>query len=433
MAMKVFEVDFGEIGKEVSLRFDVDFVSFNKIDTKETYSFKDLFEIQSFSKIARLALLESLEDKDFYYSEIGHATKQGDVDPIKLNFEHRDELSENYFCKIEKGDIQKAEKNNILIAKVRPNLKKYIFVDEEHSNYFYTTAFINIKPKKLNKVLYYAIRRVFYDNLMAISRQGKSYPTINENDFTYLKFNKHLIDSLESDQDNIISKIEPIEKRIKEFKASIKQPQEVINKVFAREFGFDLEKFEEVKKIGNYYLDLASFGNNIDIRNSVKFHKEAGQFVIGNLKRIGQKKIKNYISEPIVLGKGISPTEYDENGDFYYISMANIKNWVFEAEDSKLVSTNYSNQNLNKTVTKGDVLIARSGEGTIGKVALVEDENVQGIFADFIMRIRLKNYNPLFAYYYFEQLIFNISLKSTKKGWVTIQISFLAKFKNFRL
>jgi restriction endonuclease S subunit len=265
-------------------------------------------------------------------------------------------------------------------------------------------------------VLYYAIRRVFYDNLMAISRQGKSYPTINENDFTYLKFNKHLIDSLESDQDNIISKIEPIEKRIKEFKASIKQPQEVINKVFAREFGFDLEKFEEVKKIGNYYLDLASFGNNIDIRNSVKFHKEAGQFVIGNLKRIGQKKIKNYISEPIVLGKGISPTEYDENGDFYYISMANIKNWVFEAEDSKLVSTNYSNQNLNKTVTKGDVLIARSGEGTIGKVALVEDENVQGIFADFIMRIRLKNYNPLFAYYYFRTTYFQYLIEINKKG-----------------
>ena len=96
--------------------------------------------------------------------------------------------------------------------------------------------------------------------------------------------------------------------------------------------------------------------------------------------------------------------------------MANIKNWVFEAEDSKLVSTNYSNQNLNKTVTKGDVLIARSGEGTIGKVALVEDENVQGIFADFIMRIRLKNYNPLFAYYYFRTTYFQYLIEINKKG-----------------
>ncbi len=39
--------------------------------------------------------------------------------------------------------------------------------------------------------------------------------------------------------------------------------------------------------------------------------------------------------------------------------------------------------------------------GTIGKVALIDDEDLQGIFADFTMRIRLASYRPLFAYYYF--------------------------------
>jgi len=116
------------------------------------------------------------------------------------------------------------------------------------------------------------------------------------------------------------------------------------------------------------------------------------------------------------LGKGISPKDYDENGDYFYISMANIKNWQFESEDSKLVSKEYSDQNLNKTVSKNDILIARSGEGTIGKVALIDDDDLQGIFADFTMRIRLQNYNPLFAYYYFRTEYFQYLVEVNKKG-----------------
>ena len=120
--------------------------------------------------------------------------------------------------------------------------------------------------------------------------------------------------------------------------------------------------------------------------------------------------------EPIVLGKSVSPSNYDDNGDYFYVSMANIKNWKFEGEDSKLISNEYSKENKNKTVAKNDILIARSGEGTIGKVALIDDEDLKGIFADFTMRIRLQNYNPLFAYYYFRTEYFQYLIEVNKKG-----------------
>jgi len=95
--------------------------------------------------------------------------------------------------------------------------------------------------------------------------------------------------------------------------------------------------------------------------------------------------------------------------------MANIKNWQFEKEDARSVSKEYSDHNKNKTVSKNDILIARSGEGTIGKVALIDD-NLKGIFSDFTMRIRLKNYNPLFAYYYFRTEYFQYLIEINKKG-----------------
>jgi len=237
---------------------------------------------------------------------------------------------------------------------------------------------------------------------------------LNISPFDFLKIKIPLISKPKQDQ--LVAQIEPIENKIKELKEQIEPQQKVINKVFAREFGFDLEKFEKLKKIKNYYLDLFAFGNNRDIRQSVKFHREAGIFIIEQLKKVTNKKIKHFIAEPIVLGTSVSPSNYDDNGDYFYVSMANIKNWKFESEDSKLVSKEYSDQSQNKTVSKDDILIARSGEGTIGKVALVDDEDLLGIFADFTMRIRLKNYNPLFAYYYFRTEYFQYLIEVNKKG-----------------
>ncbi|MFA5831284.1 MAG: hypothetical protein WC878_05640 [Candidatus Paceibacterota bacterium] len=415
MPFKHFTIDFAKLAKESSNRFDVDFSDFNSAEKTATYSFRDYFLIEN-SEGKNLATSLSESEDDFCYGEIGDVAKDGNVEPQKLNFSQRDEFVENYFKKIEKGDIQQAEENNILISKVRPNLRKFVFVNEEYKNYFFTTAFINIKPKKLHKIFYYCFRTIFYDDLMAISRQGKGYPTLKEDDLLNMRLNKKTIDKLEEKESELVAKIEPIEQKIKEIKVQIIPAQEVMNKVFAREFGFDLERFEELKKIKNYWLDLSAFANNKDIRQSVKFHREAGIFVIEQLQKNTNKKIKHFIAEPIVLGTSVSPSDYDENGDWFYVSMANIKNWKFEREDSKLVSPEYARQNQNKIVAKDDILVARSGEGTIGKVALIEDENLKGVFADFTMRIRLANYNPLFAYYYFRTEYFQYLVEVNKKG-----------------
>lgn len=412
MGLKTFSVNFQNISKEKTFRYDVDFSYFqNDFFIDNYYAFNDLFEIKKNNKVN----IENLND-DFLYSEIGNVSKDGEVKPVRVNFAERKEDEEKYYKKIEKGDIIQVEEQDILLSKVRPNLKKYILINEENVNYFYTSAFIHLKSKLSGTVFYYSLRTIFYDNLISISRQGKGYPTLNEDDFLNLKFDKAIIDKLIEKQNEIVAQIESIENTIKKLKSQITPAQEIINKVFAREFRFDLEGFKSLKRIKNYYIDFFAFGNNRDIRQSVKFHREAGTFIIKQLKKITNKKVKDFISEPIVLGKGVSPKDYDENGDYYYISMANIKNYQFETEDSKLLSKEYSDKNQNKAVAKNDILIARSGEGTIGKVALIDDEDLQGIFADFTMRIRLQKCNPLFAYYYFRTEYFQYLIEINKKG-----------------
>ena len=209
-----------------------------------------------------------------------------------------------------------------------------------------------------------------------------------------------------------------IEKEIIKKNELIKSAQKIIDSVFQREFGFDYDKFEELKAHRQYTSSQALFSNNPDLRFSAKFHRPAGGFVMKELTRISDKKIKHFISEPIVLGASVSPKDYDEAGEYYYISMATIKTWEFNESAAFTVSGTYSADKIAKSVLKNDILLARSGEGTIGKVAIITTEDVNGIFADFTMRIRLdsEHYNSTFAYYYMRSRYFQYLIEVYKKG-----------------
>lgn len=305
---------------------------------------------------------------------------------------------------------------NILISSLRlAKSPALLFETEDLTNYVFSNGFYIFKVKENWNIKF----------ILWILRSQRLKYVLDNNLYRGIGISAYKQDDLlkikipfisKAKQDLIAKKIEPLEFDIKNLNKQIKPQQEIINQVFTNTFNFDYKTFEKLKTIKNYNLNFSEFASNIDIRQSVKFHREAADFVLAELKKHTTKKIKHFISEPIVLGKGISPSEYDDDGDFVYIAMSNIKNWQFEIDEARSVSNTFSNKNSNKQVTVNDILMARSGEGTIGKVALIEDEDLQGIFADFTMRIRLKNYNPRFAYYYFRTTYFQYLIEINKKG-----------------
>ena len=216
-------------------------------------------------------------------------------------------------------------------------------------------------------------------------------------------------------QDEIVNHLSKYEDEIVKLKSSLKEETVVIDSVFGERFGFDYGTFEELKKINLYTLKQSAFSNNQDMRFSVKYHRPAGRFVMQQLRKMSDLSIKHFLSEPIELGASISTKDYNAHGEYVYISMATIKKWRFDSETVAIVDVSYSDKNSNKSVKKYDIIMARSGEGTIGKVALIEDD-IKGIFADFTMRIRLENYNPYFAYYYFRTSFFQYLVEVYKKG-----------------
>lgn len=273
---------------------------------------------------------------------------------------------------------------------------------------------ITIKSKDesnfITKYIYYILKTIQAD--IYLLQKGADQPHVYPDDIGSILIPDIFIDI----QRDAIARIERFEEKADCLQKQLKSTQSIIDYVFQREFSLDYETFESLNAVKKYRAEYSSFSNNPDIRFSAKFHRDAGTFVMSQLTDLTDKKIKHFISEPIILGASISPEDYSEDGEYYYISMATIKGWSFNSESANTVSKEYSDSKMEKTVCKNDIILARSGEGTIGKVALIDDEDIQGIFADFTMRIRLKDYNPEFAYYYFRTSYFQYLIEVYKKG-----------------
>lgn len=422
MPLKQFTIDFQELKTDPNIRL---WLPFRLPEIKYQYdkliNYLSVYESGSRPKGG----INSEEGEEAISLGGEQINTDGSVDLSKIPY-----VSHEFHEKSDKG---KVKNQDILICKDGALTGKTCFVDY---NIFPTKEvmvnehiYILRGNEKINQVFlfYLTTNSLIQSQIKNLAYRKKAQPGLNSDHLKRIKI--PLIPK--PTQDQIVARIEPIEKKIKELKNKITPPQEVINKVFSREFRFDLEKFEALKKIKNYNLGFSKFANNKDLRQSVKFHREAGKFVLNELKNITDRKIKDFISEPIVLGSGVSPSNYDDSGDYYYISMANIKTWKFEGEGARFVSKEYSDKNQNKTVSKNDIILARSGEGTIGKVALIEDADLQGIFADFTMRIRLSNYNPLFAYYYFRTDYFQYLIEINKKGLGNNTNIFPSQIKEF--
>lgn len=402
MPLKQFTINFQNIGRQEFLRPNAGYRYFFDVQKGEIYPSKQNIKLKYVLKEIPIKKVSKggLEDTEILV-DIGNIERRFNN---LINLEEVDEIG---------SDKSILQDGDIVVPKMQPQMGN-IFLNLKHNRYIGSTELLEYSiSKNTNPLfLYYLITSKKFLSDLEKLESGKTHRRVNPTDL--LKIKIPLISKLKQDQ--IVVQIEPIEKKIKELKNQFIQAREIINKVFAREFKFDLEKFEELKKIKNYYLNLSAFANNKDVRQSVKFHRKAGIYVTEQLGNITNKKIKKFLAKPIVLGKGISPVNYDDNGEYFYISMANIKSWKFESEDARLISKEYSDKNQNKRVAKDDILIARSGEGTIGKVALIDDEELQGIFADFTMRMRLQNYNSLFAYYYFRTDYFQYLIEVNKKG-----------------
>lgn len=409
MGVVTFKTKLSKLNQDQYLRFDLDYIEFNKSVKKGNRFLKNyVSSIETGQPISKEDYSENGDPTDFIHLVVRNI-KNGELsleNPIFINDEKGLKLSS---FKIEKGDI---------VIAISANCGATFYFEDITTDFQLTLshylAKFRVNEKQINpRLLVYYLNSKPLQKYFRATETGKTQKNLSK---TYLRELPILLPINIDEQNELLNQIQPIETEITHLKNVKLKPLDIINQVFGKAFGFDWAAFEQLKKEKSYSSSLSQFANNVDCRMGLRFHHKAGKYLHSFLMSKTAKKVKDFIGEPIVLGKSVSPLDYDEDGEYFYIAMSNIKTYAFDPEDCKKVSDDYSKNNLKKTVQKGDILLARSGEGTIGKVALIEDEDLNAIFADFTQRIRLTNYNTLFAYYFFRSEFFQYLVYTHKKG-----------------
>lgn len=269
MEVSFLQTSLADFNKEKTLRFDVKFHNvFTKlIETKETKSLLEFFEFGE-----KFCDLE--EPQDIKYVEIGSVSNEGDIVPFDLSDNKNLDLSERerLLKKIENEDIFKPSKGALLIASVRPNLKKYIDISKEKELYF-TKAFLYLKPKTdfINARLFkYLLKTVLFNRLVGLAREGKGYPTIKENDLRFFFIEQDLLEKIKQHKDKLLEKINKNEQLISQIKQKIESLQDIIDNIFVK-YSIKTKKFvDEQEEHFNIYSQ--KLGENLFLRLGAQYY-----------------------------------------------------------------------------------------------------------------------------------------------------------------
>jgi len=240
MGLRQIYVNLGDLSKDDSIRLWPPFV-FPEIGYKydKLNNYLDLCESGKRPK-------GGINSQDFGEAiSLGgeQINTDGSVDLSKIPY-----VTYDYYDSVEKG---KVADNDILICKDGALTGKTCIVDfsifPSKSVMVNEHVYIFRGNDKIHQrfLFYYTRNNLFQAQIKDLAYRKKAQPGLN---FDHIK--KIRIPAIPKiEQEKILKVIDPIEQKIKKRKAKINKTQEVINRVFAREFDFNLERFEALKKV----------------------------------------------------------------------------------------------------------------------------------------------------------------------------------------
>lgn len=247
-----------------------------------------------------------------------------------------------------------------------------------------------------------------------------------------------------SKQNKTVNKIKPIERNIQELETQIKKPSEIINKVFARDFGFNEDLYNEFGKGMTAGTQTAKnktlriFKTNFDelsrseiTRFSTRYHNPPSKKLMNFLDSLGTIRVKDILVEDV--HRGASP-KYNPKGKVPVIKTGHLKNGYIEISKKEFVDKKFYLSSTRSQAKRGDILIASTGKVSLGKIDLLEDDRnlvVDGHIS--IIRIDSNLYNRLFFTYFFRSILGYFQIERDFTG-ATNQVELYAdEISNFQI
>lgn len=428
MGVNIQKKKLSDFRSEESLRYDYKYISSFETSRKDFYSYRQLFDFVPYQSVDISAL------EEFKYAEIGNVNKLGEVEPVELSFDDRQEENESLFKKIEKGDIIKPIEGDILLSKIRPYLNKNVLIGQEEI--YFTKAFIQIRPKINSELLHVAVRTKFINLLNAVSRQGKGYPTLKEEDIKSIRFPKYYVDNLLNNQSELLEKVSHIKEEINTLRLSKRRTLDILNAVFSEYFDIDLlqvHKLDKTNVIPVSFSDISVY--NPALRSSLRWNKmQHIQSILYSeidcIKTLGRfiKSTRNGWSPLSVEGGEGIPVLGQENYSF---------DGILKIEPSKF--TEETRNNIEDFYIKnGDFFVSRGNTVDLVALASIVSEEVEEniLFPDLYIRVESdeKYINKEYLSYIFNSFIGRLYFKHVAKGknQTMVKVS-STELLNFRL
>lgn len=411
MGLKTFNILFTEISKDSHLRNDEKYHSFlfssdwNLFNSKS----KKLIPLKEIL-FENYTLFDYQEDNEYKGIPTGqtYIDEDGDIKDYQLVTAGNHPRRLKY----------KISNNNILISSLRLARSPALYFENiDLSRHVFSNGFYVFKVKEgwNNKFILYVLRTNKLKNILDNHiYRGIGISAYKKEDL--LKIKIPIISK--ADQDQIVALIEPIEKNITSLKAQIKQPQEVINKVFAIYFGFDIKKVNKAERTKFFSITNDITYRNLCLRSSVRWHK------IEPIQKVMYKnnpyinKLSRYI---VSIKNGWSPNCKESDSNYYVFGVDSISKDSYIKYDNLKNSNEYKKNIADYYVQENDLFISRGN--TVDLVALAsvaknlpDDKNI--VFPDLFIKIDIdeKHLNKEYLAHLFNSIIGRYYFKYSTKG-----------------
>lgn len=397
-----FTTDFKNIAKQESLRPNFGYRYFFDIQEAK------IFPGKGKNYIRLREVLEPIINKKVEKGELEKPEILVDIGNIEKRFNNLIDLQEVNEIDSDKNILQEGD---IIIPKLQPKMGN-IFLNLEHKRYIASTELLEYKIANENNpyfIYYLFTTKELLFNLGKLE-SGKTHRRVNPKDLLKIR----IPNVPKFIQDQIVAKIEPIEKQIKELKGAIKERERErwINQIFAKKFDFDLEKFEKDKEKKFFEVELSHVSQDKFARLNHRFHYKKTKTIERKLKNdnfwIPIKSVFRVSTAGKRIPKG--KTFSGEETNYFYLRPVEVNFWGIDKKSIQCISAEIYNELKIYKIISNEFCI--SVEGTIGKTALINTEEL-GIEKEnlilsknFVKLSPLRKINHRFYYYYFYSFIF---------------------------
>ena len=325
-----------------------------------------------------------------------------DMTDLGFCFSDCKQISKNDYLKLERNGCR-PEKDDVLIAK-DGSILKYAFVMDDELPIVILSSIAILRPnkKKIDShyFAHYFKKEDFVNKVLSDYKTGTGVPRIVLNNFKEIEIaypkkieEQQRIANALSDVDSLIANLEKLIAKKKNIKQGAMQ-QLLTGKKRLPGFGSD-------ERTGSRPTDERRKACHSE-RSAKREVEESSGYKMTELGLIPSDWENVNISKTCTIKarigwQGVKSTEYLNSGDYILVTGTDFKNGFIDWSTCSYVSEWRFKQDKNIQIKKGDVLVTK--DGTIGKVAFLNEIPMEGTLNSGVFVVRSKDLKKIDSVY----------------------------------